>query len=323
MRQRGVAPSLLTTALGVVLAAAALAQDPAPVKRIGLLAHAPGVVTEGFLRGLRARGHVEGRDVAVEARFSHGDLERFPELAAELVRRKVDVIAVVGAVTARAAERATSSIPIVFAVVVDPVADGVVSDLQRPEANATGVTTFDPQQSRIQLELLEEAVPGLRRVAILGDRGVSEFLARDSERHARELGLEPLILRVAGPAPDLEGALASAKRQGAGALLVLEEPITGIHQKEIAELAARYRLPSIFSRDRAEAGGLMAYGTSITEGARRMATYVDRILGGARPGDLPVERVAGHELIVNVGTAQKIGLSIPPRILGRADRIIR
>ncbi len=196
-----------------------------------------------------------------------------------------------GAVTARAAKKATTSIPIVFAMVVDPVADDVVASLERPGGNVTGVTSFDPQQARKQLELFREVLPGLKRVAILGDQGVSEALMKANEGQARALGLQTQRLRVAGPNPDLEGALAAVRQENADALLILEEPILVTLRKRIAELAAKYRLPTMFARDRADAGGLIAYGTSVVEAMRRMAPYVDKVLKGAKPGALPVETV--------------------------------
>ena len=277
---------------------------------------------EAFRQGLAELGYVDGKNVVIEARFAEGQYDRFPALLADLVAAKVDVIAVTGAVTARAAKKAVPDIPIVFAVVVDPVADGVVASLERPGGNLTGTTSFDPLQPRKQLELLKELLPTLARVAILGDAGVSEALMGASEAAARALGLQPLRFRVTAPTPDLEGAFAAMKRGGAGALLVLEEPLVGVHAKRIAELATRDRLPTLFAPSRVAAGGVLSYGTSQTASIRRMASYVDRILKGSRPGDLAVERIIPYELVVNLATARTVGVTVPPAVVSRASRVI-
>jgi len=308
----------------VVVATRAEAQQSPTVRRIGYLSPGgtTGPVVPAFRQALAGLGYVDGRDFVIEPRFAEGQAGRFPKIAAEVVALNVDVIALVGAITARAAMKATSTIPIVFAVVVDPVADKVVTNLERPGGNVTGVTTYDPQQPRRQLEILKAAVPGLRRVAILGDRSVSEALLNANEKEARALGLEATRLRVAAPNPDIDRALAQARKDHAGALVILEEPVVVGNRKRIAELAARDRLPTMFAPDWADAGGLIAYGTSVVAGARRMATYVDKILKGAKPGDLPVESVTGHELIINLKTARQIGVTIPPELLEKANRVI-
>ncbi len=305
-------------------------KKPAPAKkeaipRVGFLAPQDRSLPlfDAFRQGLAQLGYVEGQNITIEPRFAEGHYERFPEIFAELVRLKVDVFVVTGAVTARAAKKAVTDIPIVFAVVVDPVADNVVPSLERPGGNLTGVTTFDPQQAAKQFEVLKQVIPGLRRVAILGDQGVSEALMKASEEQARALGLQPQRLRLAGSNPDLEGAFAAIKQEHADALLVLEEPVLGVHATKIAELAAKDRLPTMFPPSRVAAGGLIAYGTSQVEAIRRMAAYVDKVLKGAKPGELPVETVNRYELIVNLKTAQQIGVTIPPEVLKRADRVIR
>ena len=311
-------------ALGAVLAPAK-AQQPAKIPRVGFLAPQGRSLPlfDAFRQGLAELGYVEGRNVVIEPRFAEGQYERFPDLLAELVRLKVDIIVVTGAVTARAAKKAVTDIPIVFAVVVDPVADNVVPSLDRPGGNLTGVTSFDLQQAKKQLQLLKEAIPGLKRVAILGDQGVSEALMKASEGQAKEVGLQTQRFRVAAPNPDLEAAFAAMRREHADALLVLEELVLGVHAKKIAELAARDRLPTMFPPSRVDAGGLIAYGTSQVEAIRRMAAYVDKVLKGAKPGELPVETVNRYELIVNLKTAQEIGVTIPPEVLKRADRVIQ
>jgi putative ABC transport system substrate-binding protein len=316
--------TIVFLALGAVLASAE-AQQATKIPRIGFLAPQGRSLPlfDGFRQGLAELGDVDGQNVIIEPRFAEGHYERFPEIFAELLGLKVDVLVVTGAVTVRAAKKAVTDVPIVFAVVVDPVADNVVPSLERPGGNLTGVTSFDPLQATKQFELLKEVIPGLKRVAILGDQGVSEALMKASEEQARALGLQPQPLRVSGPGPDLDGAFAAFRRQHADALLVLEEPVLGVHATPIAELAATDRLPTVFAPSRAAAGGLIAYGTSQVEAIRRMAAYVDKVLKGGQPGLLRVETVTRYELIVNLKTAREIGITIPPEVLKRANRVIQ
>jgi len=299
-------------------------QRPRNVPRVGFLTTlgSSSPTFEAFRQGLSELGYVENENVVIEPRFADGQYARFPELTTELIRLKVDVIALLGAVTARAVKKIVSDLPVVFAIVVDPVADAVVTNMEHPGGNITGATTFDPQQPRKQLQLLKEAIPGVKRVGILGDEGISQALMNANEEQARALGLETQRSRVVAPNPDFEGVFAVFGAGHVDAVLVLEEPVPVIHAKRIAELAAEYRIPTMFSPVRADAGGLIAYGTSLNEGMRRMGTYVDKILKGAKPGDLPVERVTRYELIVNLNTARQIGVTIPAEILKRADRII-
>lgn len=301
------------------------AQQAVKIPRVGFLAPQGRSLPlfGAFQKGLEDLGYVEGKNIVIEPRFAEGQLERLPDLLAELIRLKVDVLAVTGAVTARAAKKAVTDIPIVFAVVVDPVADNVVPSLERPGGNLTGVTSFDPQQASKQLKFLKELLPGLKRVAILGDQGVSEALMKASEEQARSLGLRPQRFRVGGPSPDLEGAFAAFKKERAEALLVLEEPVLGVQATMIAKMAAKERLPTMFAPSRVAAGGLIAYGTSQVEAIRRMTAYVDKVLKGAKPGELPVETVKRYELVVNLKTAQQIGVTISPEVLKRADRVIQ
>jgi putative ABC transport system substrate-binding protein len=311
-------------AIGSLLAPAE-AQQAAKVPRVGFLAPQGRSLPlfGAFQKGLVDLGYVEGRNIVIEPRFAEGQLERLPDLVAELVRFKVDVLAVTGAVTARAAKKTVTDIPIVFAVVVDPVADNVVPSLERPGGILTGVTSFDPKQATKQIQLLMEVIPGLKRLAILGDQGVSDALIKASEEQARALGLQPQRLRVTGPSPDLEAVFAAFKKERAEALLVLEEPVLGVHATRIAEMAAKDRLPTMFAPSRAAAGGLLAYGTSQVEAIHRMAVYVDKVLKGAKPSELPVEKVTRYELIVNQKTARQIAVTIPPEVLKRADRVIQ
>jgi len=315
--------SLVTLALVAGISPSA-AEDATKVARIGFLAPQGRSLPlfDAFKRGLGELGYLEGRNVVIEARFADGQLDRLPSLAAELAATHIDVLAVTGAVTARAAKKGAPDTPIVFSMVVDPVADHVISDLTVPGGNLTGVTSFDPAQARKQLELFREVLPGLKRVAILGDAGVSEALMVASEAQADELGLQTVRHRLIAANPDLAAVFASFTRAQAQALLVLEEPLVGVHAQRIAELATANRLPTMFAPSRVGAGGLLSYGTSQTESVRRMAVYIEKILTGAKPGTLPVEIVARYELIVNLKTAEEIGVTVPPAVLARADRTI-
>ena len=311
----------LGSVLGVALSGA---QQPGKMTRVGFLGTGPAPTPatsyaplQAFRQGLDELGYVDGRDVVIETRWAEGRLDQLPALAAELVGLRVDILVGVGAVVARAAKSATTTIPVVMAVVIDPV--NLVAE--RPGGNLTGLTTFDPQEARKKLELLKEVVPGLARVALLGDQAL-----RDTMGHAEQalaLGLQPQSLKIAGASPDLRGVFQAMERERADALLVLELPATVIHRKRIAELAAQQRLPTLFAGGLSDAGGLLGYGTRVTEAARRMAAYVDRIVKGAQPADLPFEVVVRPELIVNLKTAQEIGVTIPPEVLKRADRVIQ
>ncbi len=316
--------AVVTLALALVLAASE-AQETPKIPLVGFLAPQGRSLPlfDAFQKGLADLGYTDGKNIIIESRFAEGHYERFPEIFAELIRLKVDVLAVTGAVTARAAQKATTDIPIVFSVVVDPVTDNVIASMEHPGGNITGVTCFDPRQATKQFQLLKEVIPNLKRVAILGDQGVSEALMKAGEEQARAVGLQPQVLRVAGPNPDLDGAFAAMKRENADALLVLEEPVLGVYATQVADLAAKDKLPTLFAPSRVGAGGQLSYGTSQTEAIRRMATYVDKILKGAKPGNLPVEKVIRYELIVNQKTAKGIGVTIPPEVIKRADRVIQ
>lgn len=316
--------AVVTLALALVLAASE-AQETPKIPLVGFLAPQGRSLPlfDAFQKGLADLGYTDGKNIIIESRFAEGHYERFPEIFAELIRLKVDVLAVTGAVTARAAQKATTDIPIVFSVVVDPVTDNVIASMEHPGGNITGVTCFDPRQATKQFQLLKEVIPNLKRVAILGDQGVSEALMKAGEEQARAVGLQPQVLRVAGPNPDLDGAFAAMKSENADALLVLEEPVLGVYATQVADLAAKDKLPTLFAPSRVGAGGLLSYGTSQTEAIRRMATYVDKILKGAKPGNLPVEKVIRYELIVNQKTAKGIGVTIPPEVIKRADRVIQ
>jgi putative ABC transport system substrate-binding protein len=274
-----------------------------------------------FCEGLGALGYIEGQTFAMEARFAVGQLDGLLGLAEELVALGVDVIAVIGAVTLQAVRRATSDIPVVFTIVLDPVAAGLVNDAQRPGGNATGVTNFDPAQARTQIRILKQTVPDLSRLAILGDAGVPDTLPNLYTVEAEAAGLHPQVVLLRG-AEDIEEAFAAFRSEGADALLSLEVPRTSTHGGKIAERAVSARLPTMFGRDLARHEPLLAYGTSLAAAARRMAGMVDRILKGAKPGDMPIEQVTQPELIVNLTVARRIGITIPPEVLATADQVI-
>jgi putative ABC transport system substrate-binding protein len=316
--------TFLTIFVGAILAPCQTPQTTA-APRVGFVAPQGRSLPlyDAFRQGLAVLGYVEGRNIVIEPRFAEGQYDRFPALFEELVHDKVDVVAVTGAVTARAAKKAVTDRPIVFSVVVDPVADKVIESLEHPGGNLTGVTSFDPQQATKQFGLLKEVVPTVKRVAIMGDQGVSEALITAADQQARALGLQPQRIRVGGANPDLEGAFAAMREQHADALLVLEEPVLGVHANEIAELAAKDHLPTVFAPSRVSAAGLLFYGVSQTEAVRHMAAYIDKILKGAKPGEIPVEKVDRYELMVNLKTAHAIGITIPDDVLKRANRLIQ
>jgi putative ABC transport system substrate-binding protein len=253
---------------------------------------------------------VEGKNAHLELRAAQGALDRLPELASEIVQLNVDVIAVIGAVTVRAVRQATTSIPIVFSIVVEPVADGMASNLERPGGNVTGVTTFDAEQAKTQLGFLRIVNPELERVAILSDLGVSDCMSNSNRQAAQGLGLKPQLIRVKGPSPDYSEVFGAMERERVQAVIVLEEPINVFCRKEIADLALTRRLPTVFAREQADAG-------------RQMAPYVDKILNGARPGDLPIRTILKHELVVNLRTAMALGVTVPDDLIKRADVLMR
>jgi putative ABC transport system substrate-binding protein len=275
-----------------------------------------------FLAGLRELGHVEGRTFTMAARFADGQLDRLPALAAELVTLGVDVIAVVGAVTFWAARRETSHIPIVFSVVIDPVAAGMVAHGPRPEGNVTGVTSFDPGQARSQIRILKETLPGLSRLAILGDAGVPDILPNLYKAAAEADHLSPHVILLTG-ADDLQGAFAAFRDRGADALLSLEVPRTSTYGRRISDMATEALMPTMFGRDLARYEPMLAYGTSLSAAARRMAGMVDQILKGVDVASLPVQSVTQHELVINLTIARALGVVIPPTVLSQASKVVR
>ncbi len=319
---------------GAVLLAAPLvaeAQPAAKVPRIGWLAGnlatAPHL-TEAFRQGLRDLGYVEGRNVVIEYRSTEGKLERYPALVAELVALKVDVILAGSTPQTLAAMQATRTLPIVFVVAGDPVADGLVTSLARPGGNVTGLSTAGPDLVGKRLEQLKQAVPGVSRVAVLwqpggqGERSAKDML-QGAEVAARALGVRLQLVEARGPA-DIDRAFSDMSRARADALTVLGTPMFYNERRRLVDLAAKSRLPAVYGlREYVDAGGLMTYGTNITDNYRRAATYVDKILKGAKPGDLPVEQPTKFELLINLKAAKALGLTIPPSLLGRADAVIQ
>jgi len=305
------------------------AQRPTKVPRIGYLsATSPSVNPariEAFRQGLRELGYVEGKNIIIEWRYAEGKLDRLRELAAELVRLKVDVIVTGGSTTTPAVKEATVTIPIVMAWDNDPVGSGFVASLARPGGNITGLSTLAPELSGKQLELLKEIVPRLSRVAVFGsstEPGNAQAL-KEIELAARAFGVQLQYLDVRGP-KDIETAFQAAGKGRADAILVLSGAVLNSHRKQIAELAVKTRLPAIYPQtEYTEAGGLMYYGANTPDLFRRAATYVDKILKGRTPADLPVEQPIKFEFIINLKAAKQIGLTIPPNVLVRADKVIR
>jgi len=309
---------------------AADAQQAGKVPRIGFL----GVTSpsdrpshlDAFRQRLRELGWVEGQNIVIDYRYAEGRVDRLPDLAAELVRLKVDlIVASAGTQAATAAKNATETIPIVMIYVRDPVGTGLIASLARPGGNVTGVSgSAGLELFAKQLELLKETVPKIRRVAILSnpDNAYHQLAIREVNVAARSLGVQLQLLEARGP-NEFDGAFAAMAKERVGALLVLSDAIFGSHRTRLADLAARSRLPAAFGvRDDVEAGGLMSYGPSILDSYRQAATYVDRILRGAKPAELPVEQPAKFELVINMKTAKALGLTIPQSVLLRADHVI-
>jgi len=300
--------------------------------RIGWLSPGSTVTHGSFLDAFRQRlrelGYVEGRDLAIESRWAEGKLERLPALAAELVALKVDVIAAGGTLAALAAKQATRTLPIVFANAGDPVGSGLVTSLARPGGNVTGLSMLAQELVGKRLELLTQAVPGVSRVAILrqpgglGERTEKDML-KEAEVAARALGVRPQFVEARGPA-DFDRAFSDMTRARAGALTVLPSAMFNTERRRLVDLAAKNRLPAVYPwREFVDAGGLMAYGSDLADLFRRAATYVDKILRGAKPADLPVEQPTKFELVINLKTAKALGLTIPQSLLGRADEVIQ
>jgi putative tryptophan/tyrosine transport system substrate-binding protein len=327
--------ALLITLALLVTPLIADAQQPTKVYRIGRLASgSPPEVSpfvqrtaEAFRQGLRELGYVESQNLVMTWRFAEGRLERLPELAAELVQLPVDVLVVSGGEPViRAAQHATQTIPIVFAGSSDPVGRGFVASLAHPGGNITGLTTFSVELLGKRLELLKELVPTVARIAILANPANpgTVYAVREAQASAHALGVQPHVIEVRS-LDEFESAFAAMTGADTGALLVLTDPSTfEPHMSAIVALAQRSRLPTMYPwRSYMEAGGLMVYGASLPDIHRRAAIYVDKILKGAKPADLPVEQPTKFELVINLKTAQALGLTIPPSLLFQADEVIR
>jgi putative ABC transport system substrate-binding protein len=313
--------------LAIVLLAVPLtagAQPTGKYPRIGTLrpGSPPDPLLEAFRQGLRELGYEEGRNIDIEYRWAEGREERIAGLVADLVRLKVDVI-VAGAGVVEVAKRATATIPIVMPVSTDPVRAGLVTSLARPGGNITGLTTLSRELPGKWLELLKDTLPRVSRVAVLWDPGGDPGQVQTSEAAARSLGMRLHVLKV-GRVDGFESAFAEARERGAEALMVVGSPLFYVHRARLTELSAKHRMPTIYAQREfvVGAGGLMSYGADYGHLFRRAATYVDKILKGAKPGDLPIEQPTKFELVINRRTAGALGLTIPPSVLARADEII-
>jgi putative ABC transport system substrate-binding protein len=323
---------LIAGGAGLYVLAAPLAslaqQSPGKVHRIGFLgsgsASAVSKSIEAFRAGLRDLGYVEGRNIAIEYRWAEGKFEQLPELAAELIRLKVDLIAVWGTPAALAVKRATSTLPIVMVNVGDPVDTGLIASLARPGGNITGTSNLGGAVVTKQLELFAQAVPGIVRIAVLRNPENPSLIpqVKGAEAAARVLGLKLQIFDVRAP-KDFDAAFAGMAAARAAGLLVLAEPLFFDQRRRIAELAAKYRLPTVTARSEiVDAGVMMSYGASAIDQYRDGARFVDRILRGAKPADLPVEQATKFELVLNLKTAKALGIKFPQSVLVRADRVI-
>jgi len=317
---------MFASLLGVPLAS--LGQQPAKVARIGFLeASTPSAIAarvEAFRQGLRDLGYVEGKNVVIEYRYAEGNFDRLPALAAELVRLNVNVIVTGGPTAIPAAKAATTAIPIVMAFDTDPVGSGFAASLAKPGGNITGLSTLAPELSAKQIELLKEIVPKLARVAVLGtaSRPGSAHALREVENAAKALKVQVQFQDVVDP-KGIDAAFLAARKGGADAVLVLGSPLFNANRTELTELASKSRYPVIYDRaEFVEAGGLMTYSVSLADLARRAATYVDKILKGAKPGDVPIEQPTKFDLVVNMKTAKALGIKIPNSVLAQATKVI-
>jgi len=328
MRKR-IAVFLMALVILVSAHSSAVQQPAGKVPRLGfLLAGSPSSTAdrvEGFRQGLRELGWVEGRNISVEYRWAAGRMDRLPALAGELVRMKVDVIVAAGALAIRAAKKVTSTIPVVMGNAGDPVGTGLVASLARPGGNVTGVSELSAGVVTKRLELLKEVVPAASRVAVLLNPAnpTNSMELKEIQAVSPAFGVILLPLEVKGP-DDIERAFATMKKELAGALIILGDQTNSTRRNRIIELAIKDRLPAIFGRGVAvHSGGLMSYGASFGDLYRRAATYVDKILKGAKPADLPVEQPTKFELVINLKTAKALGITVPPEVLQRADRVIK
>ena len=320
---------ILVAAMLLAVSSMVEAQQSTKIPRIGYLgATSPSTISdriEAFRQGLRELGYVEGKNIVIEWRYAEGKFDRLPALAAELVHLNVDVIVTAGPMDTRNAKKATSTIPIVMTWDQDPIGSGFVSSLAHPGGNITGLSILAPEISTKQLELLKETVPALSRAAFLGNSsepGNSQAL-KETHAAAKVLGVQIQSLDILAP-KEIETAFRAAIKDRAQAALILTSPVTFANRREVVELAVKQRLPAIYHRGQfVEEGGLMSYGVNVLDLTRRAATYVDKILKGAKPADLPVEQPTKFEFVINLKAAKQIGLTIPPNVLVRADKVIK
>lgn len=322
----------LATGLVGLVASPLRAQPSGKAWRVGILANAatPGfeVLLDNMRKDLARLGYVDGQNIAYDFRHAGGQLDRMPGLAADLVGSNVDVIVTSGGPASAAATKATSSIPVIFSIVADPVAIKLVTSLQRPGGNVTGITNYDREQATQQLSLLKEALPSVARVAIVSEHGLPGAddsgmipLERDYFAAARSLAIQPHLVRLKGPVPDLESAMAAAKEH-ADSLILLEVPLAFREGKRIADLATSRRLSTVFPSSISDSGAMISYSTSVLENFARVPAMIDRIFKGTPAGDVPVEVNARRVLVVNLKTARQIEVSIPDAVVKRADRVI-
>jgi putative ABC transport system substrate-binding protein len=321
----------LLTAILLISIHSAEAQQPGKIPRIGYISGTgsrsdPGPYVEALRQGLRDLGYIDGKNILIEYRGAEAKLDRIPSLVSELVQSKVDVIVVVTLSSIRAAKQATNTIPIVMVTGVDPVAAGLVSSLGRPGGNITGLTTLTRELNGKRLELLTQAVPGTAHVGVLRNPGEQNgaIIFNEYEAMARALKIQLQALEVADPNRDLEEAFQSALKGRVNALITVTSAPLFLQRRQIADLAIKNRLPSMYQGDAwVEAGGLMSYSINDLEAFRRAATYVEKILKGTKPANLPIEQPMKFEFVINLKTAKQIGLTIPPNVLARADRVIK
>jgi putative ABC transport system substrate-binding protein len=323
--KKAAVPSILVVVVLLAVAVVTEAQQPKQVARIGFLSSAasPGTPYESFRQGLRDLGYVEGQNIAIEYRSGEG-IPRLTELATELVELKIDLIVAQGQ-AAIAAKTASRAVPVVFGMSGDPVDAGLIDGLARPGGNMTGTTFLAFELVGKRLELLKEAVPKISRVAVMAYPGHpgEERELKETQITAQALKTVLHYFSVTNPT-DIDKAFGVIAKEHTDAILAFPDPITMAHRTQIAEFAVRRRLPSVFGwKDYVEAGGLMSYGPNLNESWRRVAVYVDKILKGTKPADLPVERPAKFEFVINLKTAKQIGVTIPPNVLVRADKVIK
>jgi putative ABC transport system substrate-binding protein len=314
--------------LTIVLIGTVSAQAQQKIPRLGLVAgNRESTTVAAFQRALRVLGYIEGKNILAEYRYAEGNLDRMPTLVNELVQLKVDILVVTTLVGIRSAKQATKTIPIVMVTTQDPVATGIIDSLARPGGNITGVTTLTRDLNGKRLELLKEAIVGISRVGVLWDTNAGPGPAiafKGYEAAAAGLRIRLQSLEVRGPNPDLEGAFQAAGNGHIGAMITMNTLVLSRYQKRVAELAIKNRMPSMNElSEYVEAGGLMSYSANNIDQYRRAATYVDKILKGAKPADLPVEQPTKFEFVVNLKTAKALNLTIPQSVLFRADRVIR